>query len=407
MLKRIAVTDLRVGMYITEFCGAWTDHPFWRERFLLNSDSDLKRIVDSAIREVWIETSKGLDVGADVPAVGVAQVNSSADAVLAAVAERKVKTLAKVSMEEEVLAALRLCERSKTAIMEMFNQVRMGCAIDLQGVNQLVDTIANSIVRHPHALISLARLKSVNEYTYMHSVAVSGLMIGLARQLGLSQSTVHEAGLAGLLHDIGKMAIPLEILDKPGKLTGEEFSVIYQHPELGARILMDSHHVSAMVLDVCLHHHEKVDGTGYPHKLSGEQISMLGRMAAVCDVYDAVTSDRPYKKGWGPADAMHKMAEWEGHFDPVIFQAFVKYMGIYPVGSLVRLESGRLAVVLEQNESSLLTPKVKVFFSTQKKMSIPQEVIDLSKKKSADRIVSREAHDAWSFKNLNYLWTGQ
>lgn len=407
MLKRIAVKNLRLGMYITEFCGAWTDHPFWRERFLLNSASDLKRIIDSAIREVWIETSKGLDVGTDVPAVSLAQANSSADAVLASVAERKVKNVANVSMEEEVLAALRLCERSKTAIMEMFNQVRMGCAIDLQGVSQLVDTIADSIVRHPHALISLARLKSVNEYTYMHSVAVSGLMIGLARQLGLSESNVHEAGLAGLLHDIGKMAIPLEILDKPGKLTGEEFSVIYQHPELGARILMDSHQVSAMVLDVCLQHHEKVDGTGYPHKLSGEQISMLGRMAAVCDVYDAVTSDRPYKKGWGPADAMHKMAEWEGHFDPVIFQAFVKYMGIYPVGSLVRLESGRLAVVLEQNESSLLTPKVKVFFSTQKKMSIPQEVVDLSKKRSADRIVSREAHDAWNFKNLNYLWTGQ
>lgn len=407
MLKRIAVKNLRLGMYITEFCGAWTDHPFWRERFLLNSASDLKRIIDSAIREVWIETSKGLDVGTDVPAVSLAQANSSADAVLASVAERKVKNVANVSMEEEVLAALRLCERSKTAIMEMFNQVRMGCAIDLQGVSQLVDTIADSIVRHPHALISLARLKSVNEYTYMHSVAVSGLMIGLARQLGLSESNVHEAGLAGLLHDIGKMAIPLEILDKPGKITGEEFSVIYQHPELGARILMDSHQVSAMVLDVCLQHHEKVDGTGYPHKLSGEQISMLGRMAAVCDVYDAVTSDRPYKKGWGPADAMHKMAEWEGHFDPVIFQAFVKYMGIYPVGSLVRLESGRLAVVLEQNESSLLTPKVKVFFSTQKKMSIPQEVVDLSKKRSADRIVSREAHDAWNFKNLNYLWTGQ
>ncbi|WP_281728971.1 HD-GYP domain-containing protein [Pseudomonas sp. Tri1] len=291
--------------------------------------------------------------------------------------------------------------------MKMFNQARMGASIELHGVSQLISTITHSITRNPHALISLARLKSINEYTYMHSVAVSGLMIGLARQLNLSEPNVQEAGLAGLLHDIGKMAIPQKILDKPGKLTREEFLTIYQHPELGEQILLNNRQISASVLDVCLHHHEKLDGTGSPHKLVGEQISLFGRMAAICDVYDAVTSDRPYKRGWGPADAMHKMASWEGHFDPVIFQAFVKYMGIFPIGSLVRLESGRLAVVMEQSDASLLKPKVKVFFSTQKKASIPHEIIDLSDKKCADRIISREAYEKWNFKYLQSLWAGQ
>ncbi|AHL34409.1 phosphodiesterase [Pseudomonas brassicacearum] len=407
MLKRIAVSDLRLGMYITEFCGAWADHPFWRERFLLKNKTDLKRISDSAIHEVWIETDRGLDIAADVPAITAAQADSYAQSVMAVVAEDKTKVVVSVSVEEEAKVARKLCERSKTAVMEMFNQARMGATIELQGADQLITTITNSITRNPHALISLARLKSINEYTYMHSVAVSGLMIGLARQLNLSCTNVHEAGLAGLLHDIGKMAIPQKILDKPGKLTSEEFLTIYQHPELGGQILLNNRHISALVLDVCLHHHEKMDGTGYPHQLAGEQISLFGRMASICDVYDAVTSDRPYKKGWGPADAMHKMAAWEGHFDPVIFQAFVKYMGIFPIGSLVRLESGRLAVVIEQNDSSLLTPNVKVFFSTQNNHSIPRVIVDLSDQKNADRIVSRESYEKWNFKHLNVLWAGQ
>ena len=209
-----------------------------------------------------------------------------------------------------------------------------------------------------------------------------------------------------MLHDIGKMAIPNTVLNKPGKLTDSEFATVRGHPEAGSRMLIESKQVSALVLDVCLHHHEKMDGSGYPHRLEGEQISLCARMGAVCDVYDAITSNRPYKQGWDPAESIRKMAGWKGHFDPVVFQAFVKTVGIYPVGSLVRLESGRIGVVIEQQAKSLLAPRVKVFFSAKSKTPIPQEVLDLSKLLGRDKIVSRESAEEWGFRNVDELWTG-
>ncbi|WP_069081728.1 HD-GYP domain-containing protein [Pseudomonas sp. TCU-HL1] len=402
MLKRIAVTDLRIGMYIQELCGSWMDHPFWKTSFLLASGKDLQRIQDSAVGEVWIDTAKGLDVDAGESAE---QVDAQAESQLQSAQQQPLaERVEPVSLDEEVGRALRLCARSKQALVAMFNDARLGHAVEVAQAEALVEQITESVIRHPNALISLARLKTSDEYTYMHSVAVCALMVALARQLRMDEEQVREAGLAGLLHDIGKMAVPLELLNKPGKLTDGEFIEMRKHPTAGARILLDSRQVSAAILDVCLHHHEKYDGSGYPHRLAGEKISLLARMGAICDVYDAITSDRPYKKGWSPAEALRKMAEWtKGHFDPLLFQAFVKSVGIYPTGSLVRLESGRLGVVLEQHPSSLLTPWVKVFFSALSRGPIPQEVVDLSR---GDRILSRESPEEWGFKQLDELWSG-
>ncbi|HHP0404372.1 TPA: cyclic di-GMP phosphodiesterase, partial [Pseudomonas aeruginosa] len=308
--------------------------------------------------------------------------------------------------EEEIRHAALLCSRAKAAVVSMFHDARMGQAIDTAHASDLVDEISASVLRHPNALVSLVRLKTSDEYTYMHSVAVCALMIALARQLELSDPLVHEAGLAGLLHDIGKMAVPDPILNKPGKLTEQEFGLVRRHPQNGARMLLDCRQVSALVVDVCLHHHERINGTGYPFGLAQEQISLLARMGAVCDVYDAITSDRPYKKGWNAAEAIRRMAEWNGHFDPQVFRAFVKAVGIYPVGALVRLESGRLGVVLEQHGRSLLTPRVKVFFSARSKVPIPQQVVDLGRAGQTDRIVGFEPAEAWNFRNLDEMWTG-
>ncbi len=389
-------------MYIHELCGSWMEHPFWKTRFLLNSPKDLQRIRDSGIREVWIDVDKGLDVPSGQT---VEQVKLETEALLLAV--EPVKHSLRPALEAEVDRAARLCDSAKAAVMTMFGDARMGRAIDVTHVGELVDEISASILRQPNALISLARLKHADEYTYMHSVAVCALMIALARQLDLSEDQVREAGMAGLLHDIGKMAVPNEVLNKPGKLTDSEFELVRGHPEAGGKILLDCQQVGALVLDVCLHHHEKVDGSGYPHKLKGEQISLFAKMGAVCDVYDAITSNRPYKTGWEPAESIRKMAEWsKGHFDEVVFQAFVRAVGIYPTGSLVRLQSGRLGVVLEQHGQSLLTPRVKVFFSAKSKAPIPQEIIDLAKWVGRDKIVSRESAATWGFRHLDELWTG-
>ena len=405
MLKCIAVADLRVGMFIHEFCGAWMDHPFWKSKFLLKTDKDLQRIRASSITELWIDTSKGLDVESGVASVSPEQAAAEVEQQLQAAAV--ISALPRASgLDEELRRAAKLCARSKAAVISMFADARMGQALQFGQADALVTEISDSVMRHPNALISLARLKHADEYTYMHSVAVCALMIALARQLGLDEALVREAGLAGLLHDIGKMAIPNEVLNKPGKLSDAEFVVVRDHPVAGAQMLRDCRQVSALVLDVCLHHHEKFDGTGYPHRLAGEQISLLARMGAVCDVYDAITSNRPYKAGWDPAESIRKMAEWKGHFDPAVFQAFIKTVGIYPTGSLVRLQSGRIGVVLEQQAGSLLTPRVRVFFSAKSKTPISQEVLDLAKLAGRERIVARESAQDWGFRDIDQLWSG-
>jgi HD-GYP domain-containing protein (c-di-GMP phosphodiesterase class II) len=281
----------------------------------------------------------------------------------------------------------------------------MGRAVSPEFAGTLVEEISSSVERNPGAIISLARLKSADDYTYMHSVAVCALMVALSRQLGLDAALTRELGLAGLLHDLGKALMPMEVLNKPGKLTDEEFAIIKRHPVEGHRLLVEGGSVGDLQLDVVLHHHEKIDGSGYPDHLKGEEISLYSKMGAICDVYDAVTSNRPYKAGWDPAESIRRMADWcNGHFDGNIFQAFVKCMGIYPIGSLVRLESGRLGVVMEQAGQSLLKPRVKVFFSTKSMTHIAPEVLDLSHSATRDKIVSREDAVKWGLANIERLW---
>lgn len=310
-------------------------------------------------------------------------------------------------MTEEVVRARRILGQARPAMKSMFADARMGKAVDTEHCLPLVDEITQSVARNPGAIVSLARLKTSDDYTYMHSVAVCALMVALARQLGLSEDETREVGLAGLVHDLGKAMMPLDVLNKPGKLTDAEYAIMKGHPEAGHRMLVEGRGVGPIPLEVCLHHHEKMNGTGYPHRLKGEQISLYARMGAVTDVYDAITSNRPYKAGWDPAESVQKMAQWtkEGHFDERVFQAFVKSLGIYPTGSLVRLQSGRLAVVMEQGTGSLLHPVVRVFFSTKAKQHIPPERLDLSK--SVDQIVGRESPAVWGFKHLDQLWMPQ
>lgn len=332
--------------------------------------------------------------------------SKSADTTVAQANSVSVSSVNGTTLNEELITAKKLYLQSKLAIVEMFSEARMGHAIAVSKADELVDHIARSISRHPNAFISLVRLKNATEYTYMHSVAVCALMIAVAHQLDFSEELIHQAGLAGLLHDIGKMAIAGAILNKPGKLTDDEFLVIRQHPQRGAQILRASGPLCEAVVDVCLHHHERMDGSGYPDRLSGEQISLFSRMAAICDVYDAVTSDRPYNEAWSPAIAIQKMSGWKRHFDHSIFHAFVKSIGIYPVGSIVRLCSGNIGVIIEQNPGSLLMPKVKIFFSTTTNAYITPTIIDMSRTTPAEKIIECVLAEQYGFKHIEALWNG-
>jgi putative nucleotidyltransferase with HDIG domain len=399
MLKKIPVEHLRLGMHLQAFCGDWLDHPFWRTRFVLKDAQDLVLIRESSIREVWIDIDKGIDIEADSTS-----------------SEEKFQTIEeipppppvvqpKATFADEVKRASRIVAKGREAVVSMFQEARMGKAIEAEAAAPLVEEISNSMLRNPGALVSIARLKTADDYTYLHSVAVCALMIALARQLGLDEQQTREAGMAGLLHDLGKAMMPSAVLNKPGKLTDAEFAVVKTHPEEGHKLLLAGNGASEIARDVCLHHHEKFDGSGYPAGLSGEAISLYARMGAVCDVYDAITSNRPYKAGWDPAESIRRMAEWKGHFDPAIFQAFVKSLGIYPVGSLVRLESGKLGVVVEQNGQSLLKPRLKVFFSTRSQSYLKPEIIDLAR--SAEKIAGREDAEKWGIKDVDRYWAAE
>ena len=407
MLKKINVKQLRIGMYIQELCSSWMDSPFWQKSFMLENQASLDKVNISKIQEVWIDTNKGLDTVIDRIVIDASS-KPEEKLVPAVKIPMLFKDIRPVSMDEEMVRAVNIVGNSKQAVFSMFNEARMGNAVDADKAMPLVEEIASSVMRNPGALIGLARLKTADDYTYMHSVAVCALMIALSRQLGLDDDKTREAGLAGLLHDIGKMAVDLDILNKPGKLTDAEFISVKEHPAAGHRMLLEANGVGEIALDVCLHHHEKMDGSGYPDRLSGDQISLYARMGAVCDVYDAITSNRPYKQGWCPAESLHKMSEWsKGHLDEAVFQAFVMSIGIYPVGTLVRLQSGRLGVVIEQQVGkSLMSPKVRVFFSTKSSTYITPELLDLAGPGLQDKIVMREDADKWDLKDINRFWLG-
>lgn len=389
MLKKIRVAQLQTGMYVHALCGSWLSHDFWRTSFLIDTPETLAKLRASPVQEVWIDLRRGNDAADDRPASPLTTFAGDTTP---------------CRFGHEVERAVAVCEAARDAVMDMFSEARMGQAIDMGTADRLVNAICSSVDRHPNALISVARLKTADNYTYMHSVAVSGLMVALARKMGLGTDAVQQAGMAGLLHDIGKALSLPEILNKPGALTETEFKHMQKHPVKGYVMLQKIVH-DEEVLDACLHHHERLDGKGYPHGLQGEQLRALARMAAICDVYDAITSDRPYKKGWSPSVALQRMAQWcHTHLDAQIFETFVQTIGLYPVGSLVRLQSGLLGVVCAPAQHSLSTPQVAAFYHLGlQRMLRPAKLLDLEKLPH-ERIIASEDPGAWPFKNLEHLW---
>jgi putative nucleotidyltransferase with HDIG domain len=408
MLRTLDVADLRPGMFVQKLVGPWMQHPFWRTSFLLD-EARLAELQDSGVEQVIVDLTRS-EVDDDAAAATDVDVVEP-DTAPAAPAPDPVPERRRVivpdgnaSLGAELARARRICDDGREAVEAMFREVRLGHGVDAKHVLPLLDEITGSVDRHPTALVSVARLKDADSYTYLHSVAVGALMAMLARQLQLPEDQVREAALGGLLHDMGKALLPHEVLNKPGKLTEEEFAIVRQHPVHGERLLRDGGITQEAILHIARHHHEKFNGAGYPQRLSGAELPLLTRMSAICDVYDAITSNRPYKAGWDPAESLRRMASWQGHFDETLLKAFVRSVGIYPIGALVRLSSDRLAVVVEQNPATLLAPRVRVFYSAKSRTHLLMTDVDLATAGDRERILSVESPATWGFRELEKLW---
>lgn len=405
MIKKIPVSSLKTGMYLHDLNVGWMDHPFVRSQFTIANEAEIAKIIDLGVRELYIDTARGLDIGDHAPTAKEVKAEIEAE-IRKAIDE---PLLIRVSAAEEMARARKVHQQAHKVVRSVMADVRLGQAVQMEQVEEVVEAITESILRNAGALIGLSGIKDKDEYTFLHSVSVCTLLVTFARSMGMDAESVRLAGIGGLLHDTGKMKVPNEILNKPGKFSDEEFAIMKTHPEEGWKIIREIPGIHEVPLDITLHHHERVDGSGYPHKLAGDEISQFAKMAAIVDVYDAITSDRCYHKGMPAPEGLRKLWEWSKfHFDPQLVQAFMRTVGIYPVGSLVKLESGRLAVVIDQNEGSLLTPTVKAIFSTKSNAYIQPLEIDLSKpmgKGGADRVVSHEDPAKWKIDIGRYLGT--
>jgi len=390
----ITIEQLRPGMYIQDVNCSWMDHPFAANHFMLHDVKRINEIKALGVRQLYIDTAKGIDV----EGVGKSEedIRHDVDVRMAQIAEEIQSTPQRVSLVREFERARVLHSEANRIVRSLIQDVRLGKQVELEQVEPVVENMIDSVFRNQDALLPLARLKDHDNYTFQHSVSVCALLVSFARGLNLERQIIKEVAIGGLLHDVGKAKVPDEILNKPAKLTDAEFGKMKSHVVQSILILQNTPGISQIALDVAGQHHERFDGTGYPNQLKGEQISLYGRMGAIVDVYDAITSDRVYHKGMAPTAALGRLLEWSKyHFDPELVRIYIKCVGIYPTGSLVRLENGRLGVVIEQHEEKMMQPKVRVIYHAENKRYLAPEVIDLSKPGCPDKIIGHEDFDAW------------
>lgn len=398
MIKLIGIEQLKPGMYVHDVNCGWLDHDFIRNRFPVKDEATVAKVRATGVKELYIDTARGLDA-ADAPTREQTQ---------QAVTEQLHRIRAEpaaphaVAIAEELQHARSLHRSAHRTMRRLMHDLRLGRQIEVGEVEPLVGDIVASVFRQPGALVPLARLKHHDDYTYLHSVSTCALMAAFGRQLKLSREYVKELALGALLHDVGKMVIDERILKKPGKLTDAEFAQMKTHVVQSKLILQGTAGVSGVAVEVAALHHERFDGSGYPNGLAGDAIALSGQMAAIVDVFDAITSERVYHHAIAPTEALRKLLEWSRfHFKPELVHSFVRAIGIYPTGSLVRLESGRLAVVLEQHPDTLLLPRVRVVFHADAGRHLPPEELDL--RHGTDGIVGQECFQKWKIDPQRWL----
>lgn len=392
MLKRIDVTDLELGMFVHKLEGNWFKHPFWKAKFVLEDERTLDQLLNSDVPAVIIDTERGLDVRPAPAAPRAAnQPNPAAARLLAPGARRSARlasqgpatqadprATAPLSLAREFGNASRIADRSSKVISRVFLEARFGKAIEAAAVEPLVEDIFASVQRNPHAFNGLMRCKRDGEWIYRHALAVSALMITLGRQMGLGPEELRMAGMTGLLIDVGVGHLPIDLAALGGDFRRLDPRALRDHVQLGHDCLEAGGGLPEGVARACLEHHERMDGTGYPNGRTAADLSQLGRMAAICDAFDWLV-DGGVEGSIDPAAALERMTRDEGAFDAELLAGFATALGTWPVGSVVLLKSGRLALVVAQDEDDASLPLVRTFFSARERRPVKQSDIALAR----------------------------
>ena len=352
MLVKIPIQDLEVGMYVARTGLSWADHPeLYSVEGLITYEDELEAIIRDGFKEAVVDTERGTvsfgDLGREDPS--------------SALAGRPVKARPVHPLREELRAAKGLQREALIFVKDFARNLSMGRSPDLDASEDMVSRMIESVGRNSDAMLGLAKLRSTDEYTFNHCLNVTVLAVVFGRHLQLDPEKLLRLGQAGLFHDMGKFDVPMEVLNKPGKLTDEEFRIMQDHPVFGYRRLKAVPGVDAAILPAVLHHHERYDGKGNPKGLTGAEMDQLAEIIAVADVYDALTSRRVYKSAMQPAKAMSLIFSMrDQNFDPDLLEKFVCCLGVYPMGSYVRLSDGRYGVVRESPAENATLPVVRI-----------------------------------------------
>lgn len=400
MIKKIPTAALRPGMYVVDTGLDWTEHPYlFAEEGELTGPERIAALQQEGYEQAFVDTAKGSfawDISTDKS--NEQQVRDGV------IGEKTGQRKPEVPLAEEISKAKAVYDETLAFARDFMTSAREG-KVDYEASGPMVQEMLDSVTRNPDALISLTKLKSFDEYTFTHCINVSVLATAFGNYLGLSPKDLHDLSTAALFHDVGKSLIPPDVLNKPGKLTDDEFKVMKKHPERSYMLLREKLGIPKRVLRGIAEHHEKFNGAGYPRKLAGDKIHPFARIIAVADVYDALTSRRVYKPPMMPSKALTILYGMRGKdFHPGKAETFIKFLGIYPVGSMVRLKSGEHAIVVASNPDAPLNPTILIAFDSHVK-PITRQRIDLARQNGSARIEIEQSvdHEPFGVDPVQYL----
>lgn len=376
MPKKILVytTDLKLGMYVAELDRPWVDTPFMFQGFYIQKIEDINDLRESC-EHVYVDAERSKPGSVDK----LLFTNQSAIRKKISTKRRKTRRYSGGQFRHSLLEAYNVYKDARGWVDTMLMDSRLGNGIDTDKARDYVSGLAEQVIANPDALVWLTHLRSRDEYTATHCINVCILALTFGRDLELDEKQLHSLGMGALLHDLGKMRVPDEILNKPARLTKDEFETMMQHPAIGHAMLVDDHDLSSESLHVVLHHHERLDGGGYPRGMAGDEIPLLTRITSIVDVYDAITSDRCYHDGISPALALENLFKWSaGNYDVALLEKFIKCLGIYPIGSVVQLNTNEVGVVVATDGDHRIKPIVLLARDPEGKIYMPRKLLNLS-----------------------------